>query len=551
MKKDDIKTQKFSIFLFKGKYTKIEQVINKKKMIDEQQYEKLQLQDSSLSTSVQGYLKKDNLNKVAWVSKIRELFVIEDLYNTSNSLIFFVKANNRIFAFTNGYAQSVLDTLKIEWDFGLKVALNIISQDEIRGIDTRTLSLSSHQKREVSSTNSNINNFEFNIDEEFLNSITGKVNGSEVGESLFGNESLKVSVKLKLSTIVSYCEQLLSTYLKKDYQKKFAFYDKLHITKDPAIFDVFLQEVKKLLKSGNYNSMVLSYPNIEDFYYFSYRLIYQRQREDYSDINIDILASFINEKEIDIDGLDLKEFKICLIGDDGEIKKKYSLLDYLVFEFDIGRLKYIYSNRQIFNINNDFYQNVVSDIQNIEVQHLSDMNLLKVKSEIRKNKRNKEVEYFENEGEYNLRITNENKKNCICLDKRNFRDFPGRSQDQIEICDLVTKNKELLCIKIYKNSSSVMSHLFQQGFVSAVMLVEEEKYRHKLFETAKQQFGDKWITGGELIRTDFTYVYGIGMKHTGTLADNLPFFSKISLRQNIKELKKLNFNVKIVKIEIE
>lgn len=550
MTEDEIKTQKFSIYLFKAAYTEISQVLLRQKMIDEEHYEPLELQDPQLGDCVAGYLKTNKANKVDWVPKMRELFKLKDLYNSSNSLIFFVKANDRIFAFTNGYAQYTIDTSKIEWDFGLKVALNSISQNQIRGIDTRKLSLSSHQKREISSTSGNLNSFELDFDAEFINSITGKVSGHQIGSSLHGSESLKVSVKLDLKKVVDYCTNLVAVYQKTDYQQRFSFYDKLHVNKDPAVFDFFVTSFRDAVLKGDYSKIVLAYPNIEDFYYFSYRLVYDKKREDYADIGSEELAHFISTKKIDFRNVDLKDLKVFLVNDEGEAKKKYSILDYIVYEFSIGNERYIYSNRQVFAIDDDFYTNVVNDIHDVEISSINGITLPPVKSDIRKNKKNKDVLHFEPEGEYNLRVALLNSAEVICLDKSNFRNFPGRSQDQIEICDIATRSKELICVKFYKNSSAVMSHLFQQGFVSADLLAELEDYRKELAKATESKFGKSWINPTELVRTEITFVYAIGMHSAGSLADNLPFFSKISLRQNIKDIKKLNFDVRIVKIEV-
>lgn len=94
----------------------------------------------------------------------------------------------------------------------------------------------------------------------------------------------------------------------------------------------------------------------------------------------------------------------------------------------------------------------------------------------------------EEEGDYNLRFVSLNNDKCICLDKNNFRDFPNRPNDQVEICDIVTANKELICVKTYKSSSSVLSHLFMQGIVSAELLIDVKEYRKKLKNSVKHKF---------------------------------------------------------------
>lgn len=90
-----------------------------------------------------------------------------------------------------------------------------------------------------------------------------------------------------------------------------------------------------------------------------------------------------------------------------------------------------------------------------------------------------------------------------------------------------------------------------QGFVSADMLYEVRNYRSKVNESVKSKFGDNFINVDNIERSEITFVYGIGIENDGPIADSLPFFSKISLRQNIRALKKLAYNIEIVRIPFE
>ena len=87
-----------------------------------------------------------------------------------------------------------------------------------------------------------------------------------------------------------------------------------------------------------------------------------------------------------------------------------------------------------------------------------------------------------------------------------------------------------------------------QGLVSANMLYEVKDYRIKINESVKSKFGDNFIEEDNINRSEITFVYGIGIESDGRIAETLPFFSKISLRQNIKALKKLAYNIEIIRI---
>ena len=514
-------------------YQDIESVLLKEKMFKEEQYRQISTVGDIPNERISGYLKKNNKNKPAWLNSVRELFVVDEIENISNSLIFFVKTQDRVFAFTNGYANSVVDYAKIEWDFGVKVALNVLAGNEIRGLDTRKISLSTHQRREISSSGSTLYEYDFDFYEEFIDSITGKSHNEDFGSSVTGRESLHVNVKMNLRDIEEYCKDLLTVYNKKDYIDKFPFFDKLRINKDEQVYSKFNEQIIEAIKNNQKDRIQFLYPNIDEFGYFNYRFIYEKKYKDYNDISLDNILDFIKDKKINLEELCLKKISVKISNN--EYSKTYSLLDYLVFEFTDSEKKYIHNKNMILEIDNDFYTSIKAEIDQCEVSNIDGLKL-------------PPIYYAEHEGKYNSRVVEQNQEELVNLDRDNFRDFPDRSQDQIEICDIITKNKKFICNKIYKHSSAPLSHLFMQGLVSANMLYEVKDYRIKINESVKSKFGDNFIGKDNINRSEITFVYGIGIESDGRIADTLPFFSKISLRQNIKALKKLAYNIEIIRI---
>ncbi len=543
----ELKTHKLCCYLFKEKYKKIDDVLMKEKMIKES-YSSVDTLDEDKNSYLKGYIKRNSPNKPIWLSKIKELFDVEDIVNVSNSFIFFVETDARIFAFTNGYSNSVIDYSKIEWDFGVIVALNLLTGNEIRGIDTRKMSLSTHQRREIASVGTNLNEYEFDFNQELLDSITGRSLKNSFGKSITGKESLHINAEINLSEIKDYCKKILEVYNKKDYMRKFPFYGNLIIIKDDDIYEKFLNEFKLVLKEKNTDKIQFLYPDIDDFTFYNYRFIYNRKRKDYDDITMENLFDFIDEKNIDIDEFELKKFKIKISYE--ERIKEYSLSDYLVLEFENSGHKYIHTKNIIYQIDNKFYESINSEIDACEKVEIDDIGLLPICEKSFRYIKGKFSKGLEYEGPYNEIVSKLNSKNFVCLDKNNFRNFPERPKDQVEICDIITKNKYFICNKFYKHTSSHLSHLFMQGLVSATMLCEVKAYREKINKSVLVPFGENFINVNNLNRSEITFVYGIGLEKEGKISELLPFFSKISLRQNIRDLKKLDYNIQLVRIPI-
>ena len=543
---EEERLHKLCCYLYKERYQNIESVLLKEKMFKEEQYKQIDTISNIPKERISGYLKRNNKNTPAWLNSVRELFVIDKIENISNSLIFFVKAQNRIFAFTNGYANSVIDYTKIEWDFGVKVALNVLAGNEIRGLDTRKISLSNHQRREISSSGSTLYEYDFDFDEEFIDSITGKSHDTDFCSSVTGRESLHVNVKMNLMDIENYCKDLLTVYNKKDYIDKFPFFNKLQINKDEQVYSKFNEQIIEAIKNNKKDRIQFLYPNIDEFEAFNYRFIYEKKYKDYNDISLDNILDFIKGKKIKLEGLCLRKFSVKISHD--EYNKTYSLSDYLVFEFVDSGKKYIHTKNLILEIDNDFYSSIKVEIDQCEVPNIDGLELPPIYYNEDTDSNGKILKKVEAEGEYNSRVVSQHQEELVNLDKNCFRDFPGRSQDQIEICDIISKNKKFICNKVYKHSSAPLSHLFMQGLVSANMLYEVKDYRIKINESVKSKFGDNFIEKDNINRSEITFVYGIGIESDGRIADTLPFFSKISLRQSIRALKKLAYNIQIIKI---
>ena len=543
-------TQNLVCYLFKPEINSFDNVFKIVKGVSSiGEYDEVALQDN-VDIEIKGYIKKIQEKKPKWFTKMSVIFNFEnEIFNISNSFVFFVKVENRVLAYTMGYAHYALNQAKIEHDFGLKVVLNKISYKDIRGMDTRTLSLSPHQKREVSTSNRALQDFDFDINKELINTLKGK----EGYTTLTGKESLKVSIKLDMKKIDEYSKEILEAYFKDDYKENFEFIDNLKIIKDEDILKFFENDLSKSFKSKEKNKIVLAYPNIEDVHSsYTYRIKYGRKRQDFSDINTDILFKFIETKKIGTDDIDIAKFRICLIDDSNEEVPPLKLWDYLVYEFEKDNLNYIYTAKQLYEIKIDYFNSIIDEIDKYE-EPLIDKNI-KIPDIFYKktiDDKGNEKQEDEREDSYNLRFEDLNKDECICLDKKNFSGFPKRSQDKVEICDILTKDKEYICVKKYK-SSAALSHLFMQGIVSAELLVESKDYRKKIQSSVKGKDKFKeFLQIDNLNRKDITYVYAICMQTEGKISANLPFFSKISLRQSIKNLEKLNFNVKIIRIPFE
>ena len=133
--------------------------------------------------------------------------------------------------------------------------------------------------------------------------------------------------------------------------------------------------------------------------------------------------------------------------------------------------------------------------------------------------------------------------------------MPGAN---LEPCDFLSRGKQFIHLKDGHGSAPI-SHLWNQGVVSAEAFVRDEKFRKDLRKATKERerkykksgFG-KLLPDGRSKPTpaEFTVVFGIMRSRHGKSATlSLPFFSKISLRGIADRIQLMGYKVEVHLVE--
>ncbi len=157
----------------------------------------------------------------------------------------------------------------------------------------------------------------------------------------------------------------------------------------------------------------------------------------------------------------------------------------------------------------------------------------------------------ETEGAYNERAAATSDK-YLLLDKETVR--TSTHTTPIEICDILTDDRQFVHVK-RKLGSSSLSHLFAQGVVSADLFLMSAEYRDKAKERIKRaeaggaRFSSFDVQG--INSTEYQIVYAIIANwHGRTLVQALPFFSKVNLRRQAEQLRRMGYKVEYKRIKV-
>ena len=481
------------------------------------------------------YYVKSQPSKPPWLRKFFGGHLDESLFKNASSkgvLLTSVKVNgeSRIFAIPFGYGWNLLEPGSWESRFGLKVAVNIAEQDGVRRIDKMNVSAIPKDSSEQLSKFGVVNDFGFDIEQDLLRGITAKTAASyseDFGDIVTGKDPLTVSVKVDHSNVKSFLKACYEQYQSRRYKNTFEWIDQIKSIQDPKLIEKLDEKLIAGIGSGNHEKVWMAVPEIiewEKLSGFSYRSRVPLA----SDIRLDgFLESLTQKAKENISLNTFKKRKIsCLDIDDKPLKGPWKAYECLHCELLHNKRTYILSNGEWFEIDQDFAQTVHRNYE-----ELRDAQPARALPPC----------LGQYEGSYNKEVAKEGKDIC-CMDRELIPH--GGGHNKIEFCDLYTKEKEIIHVKHY-GQSSVLGHLFWQGVVSGEVFLDSADFREKVNRKLPAPYQQQDPVERP-IASEYTIIFAIISGSDRKL--EIPFFSKVALKNAKRTLINLGFKVKLQKI---
>lgn len=518
---------KLSFYLFESSVDTFEAAVDEAKLEGEAAYQQVEI-TAELDFEAQAYLQKNRQTTPKWIQFFdAHLDLPDDIKNANNSLLFLIKVRQRFFAVTAGYGFAAINRQRIEPDFGLRVTLNTIDKEKLKGVDSRRIDTRAAQKRLLVSAEGPLGEFDFDVDEDLISMVSGTPRDGALARRLVGGDSLSLTGDYTLPDLGAKCEALLDAFESNAYQQDFEFIDHLRLVKDKPLCQTLQAILNDALTARQTDKLLLAYPEL-DFWTTAeeYKVTGNHRSEQIPDIDINLVYGCLNALEVD--PVDCQKIRIVGLNGEGEpVTPSRKLFDYVVFETEHEGERYLLSLGKWFRLAADYIQEVDGFIRSMDV--IDEDGFL---PPICKGMR---------EDDYNSRAVAGDR---ICFDKNLFQGVLGRSK--IEVCDLLTRRGEFIVVKKY-NASSTLSHMFSQGFVSATLFNDHREYR--VF--VQQQVPDDWEPLFDLDKPDkesLTFVFAIAAMREGDFVETLPFFSKVNLRQFVRGIKRMSYKVKLCRI---
>ncbi|MFX0195303.1 MAG: TIGR04141 family sporadically distributed protein [Candidatus Hodarchaeota archaeon] len=519
---DDKKTQNLSIYLIKDEFRNLDVLVK-----DGEDISKHPIHYNG-STIGHLFVQKTYPSPPRWAYLFQESIDGKEIGDVAASAaVFILKAEGKMFAITFGHGRHLLATDCWEERFGIRVTLNCIDSEKVRCIDKKTLDAITKQSREQASRDAPPSEFGLNIEQDLLRAVTGKPIEKSCGCRMSGMDSLHVAVKADLSDIPELISRYHIKYNDESYKRTFPWVDHIAEVKSKTLTGELDNLLVNEIKEGNLSRIWMAVPDLIEWEKVSgFRYTLRSNKPEYTDIHLEkFLASLRNPEEINIDTLHTS--RVYCISNDGFMINKWAAYKCIYGEIIHDSDTYILSGGKWYRIDTDFVQSVNKSY-----------------AEIPKYEAYLPVYDHDSETDYNKAVADGNPGAYALMDRKIIQHGGGYSK--FEFCDLYTANKDMVHVKRY-GGSSVLSHLFLQGVNSAELFQTDPDFREKVNSKLPDDFKIKEIVKRPDYE-EYRVVYAIISDIEGDL--EIPFFSKLSLKNSRRRLEGFGYKVALAKIDV-
>ncbi len=447
----------------------------------------------------------------------------------SESAVIIVRFSGVIFLITFGGGHHKVKKESIERDFGLRVTLNSVDPDKLKSLDKSNYQDSPLNTRSQSTKEVDISSLNIDSELDILSTLTGKSNVDIFGDIVTGKDSLIITPPVRIDSLQSVLSEALSRF-KQKLPKEFEWIDNISKVKDKDLSDVLDLELNEYLKDDDKSEEFwIGEPELVDWtaqigYVFG-RIT--SRSEIHPTLVFDNLKKYISLNKLDLNCDVLKSLKIHIIKENEISYDSWSAFNCLYAEVKNKNETYILRNGSWYAVNASFIASLDKSLESVLPYDFE----LPIYNHLR-------------EDEYNKYVEN-NCDACINMDKKLLHH--GGRNNKFEFADILRNDTDFIHVKYYR-SSSTLSHLFAQAYVSLELFVSDAAFRAKLNKVLPND--SKLIDVSSRPDTqNYVVVYAIAINRD--IPKNLPLFSKITLKNTVKSLRNLGFTIKLAQIKVD
>lgn len=431
----------------------------------------------------------------------------------------------------------------VERDFGLRIAVRVLEPDKIRKLTRLALDSTARIDRSSVPSGQNIRGFGVEEYAELINRVTGRTKGLEitytrgrdVSLSLEGADGLKTRLSVNGGELVGDLRTLLNV-LDQPALEGLEFIEKIRrlVGRDPRI-PILNDRLGDVLQSGSGGALGLALPDeyideADDVQ--SYRVTLGGDNWVVDEVSLEPILEGLRKSGMGDLLATLKKGRIVGCAEsDGTHQSggSYTLDKWLAAEIVEGTSRFIFQQGDWFEISDDAYITFLDERVDEALANHPNWSLPPWAEGV-------------HERDYNDEVVGK-LPDFVALDRKLIKSttHPG-----FEACDVLGPDNELIHVK-RAESSAPLSHLFNQGLVSADILCTDMTAMHALRKKVEAVAGAS--RAAALPDRPATVVFAIQMPKAALTTASLFTFSKISLhRARLHIESRLGVPVKVIDI---
>lgn len=498
------------------------------------------------------YVMKTPPHEPQWAGFLKSGFMPEPaiprLASAASLLIVKTSRPNRYSAFAFGMAgRFMLKEGCYERGFGLRTALNLLYRGKTDAAKLVALQAKRHgaeTMRQVrqSSRETELESFDLDRFRDLVSGATGSPADKKTwGARVTGADAFHFAPEaLAFSDLGGLCKKVYSAHKRTDYRGDFSFIDDVL----PVAGSFLREELESLvvdqLQSEQFLDLDLAPPVIVDWTVVEkFRYSFESQSKvTHSLLRLNDFVGGLKKgnRLSNLSPAYLRSSKVTALDGDGTMAAQWAVWRCLSGEVEHKGSRYILDEGDFYEVSQGYLSELDAFIGGIASASV----------DLQSSPRNLA------EKAYNALVTS-GIDGRLNLDTMTITIPGGRTP--IEICDILTADRSLIHVKKHLGSRD-LSHHFAQGYVSADLLENSPDFRTraqaKIDEISGGDAMFKFFSSADIDTSDFEVVLAVVTDWKGrTLAQALPFFSKVNLRRTVQDLRSRRYRVAAKQVGVE
>lgn len=412
-----------------------------------------------------------------WLEFLRGLTAEEVDWSPSTRLsaVLFVERGETRFALTFGFGSLMLRRDATEADFGLKVAAGLVDPDRLASLDARSIDAMSIQVRRQSSRGLQPQAIGFDVTREMLRSLAGPLQNEELGTRIVGSNSVGLTGTLTADELPARLDRLHEAFTEGRYRDRFAHIDRWRRVGPGTVREHLDEELVSTLvhmreqildgedprvAPGGSALPVLEAPQVIDYEVAGFRTGVETHDTRHPFPDLDAYLAAVTRRPPTLTDI-ARNHDLELIRDDsGDVVLSWPIYGAMHWELELDDAIYVLAEGGWWRIDPNYRDQVDAAVRDIP-EALLDRPM---------------KDPVEWEVDYNERLA-AHRPGRAFLDRTTAR-FQHET-GTVEPCDVFTPEAQFVHVKP-ETSSSALSHLFGQGYVSARLFRSMPEYRAEL-----------------------------------------------------------------------